>query len=53
MVNLHCVILNATFIPNGNYDYFYDCISNLNQMPVVLNNIFHSRLAIKKDSIVF
>ena len=45
--------LNATFIPDGNYDYFYDSISNVNQMRVVLNNVFRTRLAIKKDSIIY
>ncbi len=45
--------LNATYLPDQNYGYFYDGISNVNQMKIVLNSLFKTRIPLAKDSIVF
>jgi len=44
---------NAVFLPQKNYDLFYDSISNVNQFRVLFNTLFNQHLPILKDSVVF
>jgi len=45
--------LNAIYLPEKNYDGFYDSISNVNQFRVLLNNQFEQHLPLLKDSTIF
>ena len=49
----HFMNLNAVFIPNGNYQGFYDGMSNVNQFRVLLNSQFGQKLPLLKDSTSF
>jgi hypothetical protein len=42
--------LNAVFLPNGNYQQFYDSISNVNQFRALFNSLFRQRYRLLKDS---
>jgi hypothetical protein len=46
----HFMNMNAVYLPNKNYQGFYKGISTVNQFPVILNNQFHQRLSLRKDS---
>jgi hypothetical protein len=45
--------LNAVYLPNGNYTGWYDGMTNVNQFRVLFNTLFHQRLSLLKDSIVY
>ncbi|NII23593.1 LTA synthase family protein [Pseudoflavitalea sp. X16] len=45
--------LNAVYLPNGNYTGWYDGMTNVNQFRVLFNTLFHQRLPVLKDSIVY
>jgi hypothetical protein len=45
--------LNATYLPEKNYNGFYDNISNVNQFRVLLNSEFEQHLSLLKDSTIF
>jgi len=45
--------LNATYLPDKNYNQFYDSISNVNQFRVFLNTEFKQQLPLLKDSTVY
>lgn len=45
--------LNAVYLPNGNYTGWYDGMTNVNQFRVLFNTLFHQRLPLLKDSIVY
>jgi hypothetical protein len=45
--------LNAVYLPEKNYDGFYDSISNVNQFRVLLNKEFEQHLPLLKDSTIF
>jgi hypothetical protein len=44
--------LNAVFFPDSNYASFYEGISNVNQLRVVLNSQLGQKLPLLKDSLV-
>lgn len=44
--------LNAIYLPRGNYQGWYNGISNVNQFRVLFNTLFHQQIAILSDSIV-
>jgi hypothetical protein len=41
---------NAVYIPNGNYQYYYDSISNVNQFRAMFNSLFDVKLPRLTDS---
>jgi hypothetical protein len=45
--------LNAIYLPEKNYEGFYDSISNVNQFRVLLNKEFEQHLSLLKDSTTF
>lgn len=45
--------LNSVFLPNKNYQLFYDAMSNVNQFRVLLNSQFGQHLPLLKDSTIF
>jgi hypothetical protein len=49
----HFMTLNAIYFPDRQYKGFYDSISNVNQMRVLLNNRFGQKLSLLKDSSIF
>lgn len=44
--------LTAVYLPNKNYELFYDSITNVNQFRVVFNTLFHQELPLLKDSTI-
>lgn len=44
--------LNAVFLPNGNYNGFYENISHVNLFRVLLNSQFGQNFPILKDSVI-
>ena len=44
---------NAVYLPDKNYQFFYDSISGVNQFRVVLNTLFKQAIPMLKDSSVF
>jgi hypothetical protein len=46
-------VLNAVFLPSQNNILFYQGMSNVNQFRVLFNTLFHEKLPLVKDSIVF
>jgi hypothetical protein len=44
---------NAVYFPDGNYSALYDSISGVNQFRVVLNKMFHQKLPLLRDSVIF
>ncbi|HYE55818.1 MAG TPA: sulfatase-like hydrolase/transferase [Chitinophagaceae bacterium] len=44
-------VMNAVYVPGNNYQAWYDGISNVNQFRALLNNSFHQRLPMLKDSL--
>jgi hypothetical protein len=44
---------NAVYFPDGDYSLLYDSISNVNQFRVVFNKLFHLKLPLLRDSILF
>lgn len=49
----HFSSLNAIYFPDQQYDGFYDCQTSVNQLRVLLNQRFHQKLPLLKDSIIF
>jgi hypothetical protein len=49
----HFMTLNAIFFPDERYDGFYDGMSNVNQLRVLLNNRFYQQLPVLKDTSFF
>jgi len=45
--------INAVYLPNRNYQQFYDGMSNVNQFRILLNSQFGQRLSLLKDSISY
>lgn len=45
--------LNAVYLPNGNYQPFYEGITGVNQFRIVLNAAFGQQLPLLKDSTSF
>ncbi len=45
--------LNAIYLPEKNYNGFYDNISNVNQFRVLFNKEFDQHLSLLKDSTIF
>lgn len=45
--------LDAVYMPTGNYNRFYDSISNVNLFRVILNTQFHQHLPMLKDSTIY
>jgi hypothetical protein len=45
--------LNAVYINSGNYQGFYDSITNVNEFTVLFNNLFHASLPLKNDSCIY
>ena len=45
--------LNSILLPDKNYSGFYDGMSNVNQLRVLLNTQFGQRLPMLKDSTIF
>lgn len=43
---------NAVYLPDGQYQGWYNGITNVNQFRVLFNTLFYQRLAMLKDSIV-
>ncbi len=43
---------NAVYLPGKDYHLFYDSISGVNQLRVVLNTLFRQKIPLIKDSIV-
>lgn len=50
--NLTWQNFNAVYLPGGNYNKWYDGISNVNQFRVLLNTAFGQQLPMLKDSLV-
>lgn len=46
----HFSSLNALYFPDRHYDGFYPGISNVNQLRVFVNNRFHQKLPLLKDT---
>lgn len=46
------VNLNAVYLPQGNYEGWYDGLSNVNQFRVLFNTLYHQQLSLLKDSLV-
>ena len=44
--------LNSVYVPSGNYEGFYENISNVNEFRVLLNNLFQASLPLKSDSTI-
>ncbi len=44
---------NAIYLPQKNYELFYDSISNVNQFRVLFNTLFKQRLPLLKDTVAF
>lgn len=44
---------NAVYYPDGDYSALYDSISGVNQFRVVLNKMFHQKLPLLRDSVIF
>ncbi len=49
----HFQNLNAVYLPDKNYEGFYDSISNVNEFRVIFNNLFRQDLPLLKDSTIF
>jgi hypothetical protein len=45
--------MNAVLLPGRNYSGFYEGMSNVNELKVVLNTVFGQSLPLKKDSTIF
>jgi len=45
--------LNSVFLPNNNYSGFYEGMSNVNELRVILNSQFGQQLPLLKDSTIF
>lgn len=43
---------NAVYVPGGQYEGWYDGMTNVNQFRVLFNTLFHQRLPMLKDSMV-
>jgi hypothetical protein len=43
--------LVAIHLPNQNYSGYYPGLSNVNQFPILFNNVFHQRFVIQPDKI--
>ena len=52
-VKYHFTNLNTIYYPDKKYDKFYDGMSNVNQLRVILNDIFYQKLPLLKDSTIF
>ena len=42
---------NAVYLPSGQYDGWYDGMTNINQFRVLFNTLFHQQLPVLKDSL--
>lgn len=49
----HFMNLNAVYLPDKNYNGFYDGMTNVNQFRVILNSVFHQKIPLLKDSTSF
>jgi hypothetical protein len=49
----HFMNLNAVYLPQKNYNAFYDGFTNVNQFRVVFNSLFNANYAALKDSSVY
>jgi hypothetical protein len=49
----HFMNLNAVYFPDRRYKGFYDGLTNVNQLRVLLNNRFNQHLPLLKDSTAF
>ena len=41
--------INAIYMPDKNYTQFYDGISNVNELRVLLNTVFHQNIPLLED----
>lgn len=44
---------NAVYIPDNNYNFFYDNISGVNQFRVLINTLFKQDIPLLRDSTIF
>jgi hypothetical protein len=44
--------LNAIYLPQKNYEGWYNGISNVNQFRVLFNTLFHAQIPLLTDSVV-
>jgi hypothetical protein len=49
----HLMTLNAVYFPDGRYDGYYNGLTHVNQLRLLLNNRFGQRLPLAKDSTAF
>lgn len=49
----HFMNLNAVYLPDKNYNGFYDGMTNVNQFRVIVNTVFHQKIPLLKDSTSF
>jgi len=45
--------LNSILLPGKNYNGYYNGMSNINQLRILLNNEFGQKLPLLKDSTIF
>ncbi|NJO24577.1 MAG: LTA synthase family protein [Bacteroidia bacterium] len=45
--------LNAVYLPGKNYNDWYNTMSNVNQLRVLLNTVFGEKIGMVKDGVVF
>ena len=49
----HFMNLNAVYLPGGNYEGFYDSVSNVNQFRILFNSLFKTQYPILRDSSIY
>lgn len=49
----HFMNINSIYLPNRNYDNFYNGMSSVNEFRVLLNTLFNQQLPLLKDSTSF
>ena len=49
----HFMNLNSIYLPGGNYEGFYDSVSNVNQFRILFNSLFKTQYPLLKDSSIY
>lgn len=49
----HFMNLNTVYLPRGNYQGFYDSVSNVNQFRILFNSLFHTQYPLLPDSSIY
>jgi hypothetical protein len=52
-IKYHFMNINSIYYPSQDYKSFYTGMSNVNQLRVVMNDVFNQKLPLLNDSTIF